>query len=292
MAALRGGPAERAAGGAAVTERRVPVLRVLLVWAVLELLAAAQARRSSGDSVLRGWLETASHPWVVAGRWAGDVGSVIADGTGITRHLVGSHLGLRLQLEAAEEHNLLLAEDLRAQREAVRLQQSTASLAGGALVVRCSFRNPVLGRMQLEAGSADGVRHDTAAIAVGGLAGRVVRLGRHACWLELITHPASAVAVRTEDGQVRGLVTGTGGDTLAVEFVPRNDALVRGDLLVTSSADGIYPPGIPVAVVSAVRESEEPFLEVMARPTAELTTARVAVLLPPWAPTAAMEPPP
>lgn len=267
-----------------MTERRTPVLRVLLVWLLLELVAAAQVRRPAGDSVLRGWLELASRPWMAAAARITDIWSLASDGVRNTRGLIASHLELRQRLEAAESYNLLLAEDLRAQREAVALQTAATDFCSGSVLVRCSFRNLVLGRLQLQAGTADAVRRDSPVVVSGGLAGRVVRLGVHQSWVELITHPAAAVAVRTEDGFVLGLVTGSGSDHLAVQFVPRSAALVRGDLLVTSGADGIYPPGIPVATVASVKESDAPFLEVLARPTGDLAGARVALLLPQWAP--------
>jgi cell shape-determining protein MreC len=268
-----------------VTERRIPVLRVLLVWLLLELVAAAQVRRADGHSTLWVWLETGARPWLAAGQRLADLGGLLADGVTNTRRLIESHLAMRLELEQAEAYNLLLREELWASREAAQLAPVGIDFHSRCLVTRCAFRNLVLGRMQVTAGSADAVRYDTAAVVIGGLAGRVVRLGQHSSWLELITHPASAVAVRTEDGLVRGLVSGSGGELLTVQFVPRSGALIRGDLLVTSSADGIYPPGIPVATVTSVRESDAAFLEVTARPTADLATARVVLLLPEWAPT-------
>jgi rod shape-determining protein MreC len=234
--------------------------------------------------VLRGWLELASQPLVVTASRVTDLWSLASNGVQDTRGLIASHLELRQRLESAEAYNLLLAEDLQAQREAVALQTVGVDFHSGALLVRCSFRNLVLGRMQLQAGAVDSVRHDTPAIVSGGLAGRVVRLGARQSWVELITHPAAAVAVRTPDGVVRGLVTGSGADHLFVQFVPRTAALIRGDLLVTSGADGVYPPGLPVATVASVKESDAPFLEVTALPTGDLASARVALLLPLWAP--------
>jgi rod shape-determining protein MreC len=66
--------------------------------------------------------------------------------------------------------------------------------------------------------------------------------------------------------------------------VPRQAALERGALLVTSGGDGIYPPGIPAARVARIRESNEPFLEVTAVSTADLQAIRIVLLLPEWAP--------
>jgi rod shape-determining protein MreC len=69
-----------------------------------------------------------------------------------------------------------------------------------------------------------------------------------------------------------------------VAYIPRQAALERGALLVTSGGDGIYPPGIPAARVTRIRESDEPFLEVTASPTANLHAIRMVLILPEWAP--------
>ncbi len=124
----------------------------------------------------------------------------------------------------------------------------------------------------------------------GGLVGRVVRSEGRRHWLQLVTHAAAAVAVNTHDASVQGLVLGTGTDSLTVAYVPRQADLQRGAVLVTSGGDGIYPPGIPVAAVVRLRETDEPFLEIDAKATAQLRTARVVLLLPGWSPASAEEP--
>jgi rod shape-determining protein MreC len=125
---------------------------------------------------------------------------------------------------------------------------------------------------------------DTPVVGATGLVGRVIRSSRRSCWIETLTHPAAAVAVMTQSGEIEGLVTGDGTRDVAVEYVSRNAELLRGELLVTSGADGIYPPGIPVAAVSRIRESDAAFLEVLATPAVDLSRVRVVLLLPDWAP--------
>ena len=65
-------------------------------------------------------------------------------------------------------------------------------------------------------------------------------------------------------------------------YVPRQGHLERGVVLVSSGGDGIFPPGIPVAQVVGVRETEDQFLEVSAVPTVNLHTVRVVLILPDW----------
>jgi rod shape-determining protein MreC len=60
--------------------------------------------------------------------------------------------------------------------------------------------------------------------------------------------------------------------------------LERGSVLLTSGGDGIFPPGIPIARVTRIRETNDPFLEITAAPTAELLVVRVVMLMPEWSP--------
>jgi len=55
---------------------------------------------------------------------------------------------------------------------------------------------------------------------------------------------------------LRGVTFGIGDDgTLELRFMPVNADIQNGDVLVTSGIDGIYPPGLPVAVVSKVERN-------------------------------------
>jgi rod shape-determining protein MreC len=123
---------------------------------------------------------------------------------------------------------------------------------------------------------------DTAAVGAAGLVGRVISTDLDSAWLELITHPVAAVAVCTPDGGVHGLAEGAGPNRLAVRYIPRSAEILRGTELVTSGADGVYPPGLPVGRVAWVRESDDPFLTVTATPSARLANLRIVLLLPQW----------
>jgi rod shape-determining protein MreC len=198
--------------------------------------------------------------------------------------LLADNQRLRLELEASRAHNMLLEEDRAALTEASTLLAAVSTLEESAIAGRCIYRSLHLGSMQVRVETDRPIHRDTPAVSANGLVGRVVRSSRRTSWLELIIHPAAAVAVQTRDGTVHGLATGSGSLELEVEYVARTASLLRGDLLFTSGSDGIYPPGVPVAKVVRIRESDATFLEVVASPLAELPTIRVVLLLPDWAP--------
>jgi rod shape-determining protein MreC len=256
------------------------LIRLLLLWLLLEALAAAQVRREGGSTVLGDWLTTAARPGVAVCSWLARGASDLTLGLGDYRQLVIRYQRLRLEREQLEARNLLLEEDMAAMEETMGLPHVGIRLEADSIVTRCTFRNLGQGRMQISAGRVEEVVPSSAVLGPHGLVGRVVRSRARSSWVELLTHPAAAVAIRSEDGAVEGLASGTGSDELRVEFIPRRAQLLRGTLLVSSGADGIFPPGLAVARVRTVRETEGPFLEVRAAPTAHLATLRTVVVLP------------
>lgn len=266
-----------------MTDRRILILRTALLWILLELLAAAQVRTSGGELVLWSWARAAVSPVL----WAGEtIGSLVGDlvaGISGSANLVVTNRELQLELETARALTKIMNEDLAAQLELNSLAALVPSLASTAVPARTTYRDLARGRMIALVGADRRIAPDTPAVASGGIIGRVIRSEDRRCWIELITHPVAAVAIQTPDGRIQGLSVGTDTGELEIQFVPRQADLLRGDQLVTSGADGIYPPGLPVGRVTAVRESAQAFLEVRAEPAGTIATARVVLLLDAWA---------
>jgi rod shape-determining protein MreC len=265
-----------------MTVSRPPAVLTLLLWIVLEVVAAWQVRTPEGTPVLVTWIRSVARP--VA--WSAQrIGNLIVDvglGTTDLQQVIVDNRALELEVERLSTRNLLLEEDIAAFRTADELLNDSTGYSNGAVIARCTFRDLAAGSMEVRTASTVYLPRDTPAITGGGLVGRVVRSEGSRHWLQLITHGAAAAAVQTPDSDVRGLVVGTGGETLTVAYVPRQARLEKGQILITSGGDGIFPPGIAAATVVRIRETENPFLEIGAAPTADLRTTRVVMLLPLW----------
>jgi len=265
-----------------VTDRHILVLRTLLLWVLLELVAAAQVQTPGGELVLWSWSRAAASPVLFAGE---TVGSVVADlVTGITDSgkLVVANSRLQLELESARVLQQIAAEDMAAQLELSALAAMVPNLTDTAVPARTTFRDLVRGRMIALVSIDRRIATDTPVVASSGVVGRVIRSQGRRCWIELITHPVAAIAIQTSDGRVQGLAVGSDAGDLDIQFIPRQVQLLRGEELVSSGADGIYPPGLPVGRVTAVRESASTFLEIRAEPSATIATTRVVLLLDGW----------
>lgn len=263
---------------------RSTALRTILVWTLLELLAALQVQTASGSPVLYSWIRTVVEPAVLIAERTVDLGVDLILGIRGVQELIVDRRQMRLQLEELQAREMLLQVDLDALREIGDFGGAGGELEAGALVGRCSYRDLVGGTMEVRTAHPTLLRRDTPVVSAQGLVGRIIRSEGQRHWLQLLTHAAAAVAVQTEDSLVHGLALGTGGEALTVAYVPRQAVLERGDLLVTSGADGIYPPGIPTVRVVRVRESDDPFLEVTAVSTVDHRATRMVLILPEWAP--------
>jgi rod shape-determining protein MreC len=262
---------------------RASFFRTVLLWGLLEILAAWQVRSPDGPILLT-WLRAVVQPVVATADRVGDLTVDLGLGIHDLQRVITDNRLLRLQLEEIRARELLLEEDLRALREASRLAGPTPELETGARVARCTFRDLAAGTMEIRTANRVMISRDAPVVTAGGLVGRIIRSEGRRHWLQILTHVAAAVAVRTTDGGLNGLALGTGAETLTVAYVPRQGHLERGTVLVTSGGDGIFPPGIPAVEVVRVRETEDPFLEVRAVPTVNLNTVRVVLVLPDWSP--------
>jgi len=264
-----------------VTEVRPFLLRIVLVWVALELLAATQAVTPAGERVVWRWLRSLAQPLALG---AGGVGAVAIDAVDAVREsgrLLVDNRRLQLEAEELRARNLLLRGDVAALREGSRLLSGVAGLESAAVAGRCVFRDPTRGRMEVRVTSGPAIPKDTPVLGAGGLVGRVVEARGDSVWVQLLTHPAAATAVQTANGSLQALATGSGrSDRLDILYVPRTADLLQDEIFVTSGADGIYPAGIPVASVVSIRETEEAFLEVHAAPGVAFAQIRVVLLMP------------
>lgn len=105
----------------------------------------------------------------------------------------------------------------------------------------------------LAAGSSDGVQPGMPVRAAEGLIGRVAETGGHAARIVLLTDGGSSVPLRIVRNGEPALAEGRGDGTIEVHAtIAGTQHFRRGDLLVTSGVGGVFPPDLPVAVVTSI----------------------------------------
>lgn len=103
----------------------------------------------------------------------------------------------------------------------------------------------------LDKGLSDGIRKDMTAITTKGLVGKISEVSNSYSYLLLLTDINFSAAVRLQEGRREGIVSGT-GLKCQLKYIPYEEEVKKGDVLITSGLDSLFPKGIPVGYVSKV----------------------------------------
>lgn len=118
----------------------------------------------------------------------------------------------------------------------------------------------------ISGGRSAGVRDGQPVRAARGLVGRVVEVGNHSARVLLLTDSSSRVPVRVVRNGRPAIVAGANEAELELRYLAPADGQLRvGDRLVTSGDGGIFPPDVPVAVVTRVLRDRQ-YARPLARP--------------------------
>jgi len=128
---------------------------------------------------------------------------------------------------------------------------------GGRVIGQRLGPNAILETLLIDLGTAQGIRANDPVISPRGVVGRIVKPGLHFSSVLLLSDATSRIPVITGDGRVPAILQGQGpGAFLEVKFIPRNDPVSPGELLLSSGLGGVFPKGIPVARVVEVTPAD------------------------------------
>jgi rod shape-determining protein MreC len=191
----------------------------------------------------------------------------------------------RLEAENAKLRTELIGRRLDATRSAELRRMLGLSGRGGYEVVSAN----VIARrgspgfedaIQIDAGTADGVRPEMTVINGDGLVGRVVSATDRTATAVLISDPGASTGARLEGGREIGVVHGMGeyGRQVRFRLLDSTTPLAPGTRIVSfGSQNGTpYVPGVPIGVIDRVEATPGELTRVaFARPYADLTALDV-----------------
>jgi rod shape-determining protein MreC len=120
-----------------------------------------------------------------------------------------------LRMQITRDHERVLEGDR------VRALAGLADTALGKMVVaRVIGRDPARSQtVTIDKGTAHGVKSDSAVITAAGIVGRVIHAGNFSSIVQLIVDSQSAVGVMVESTRRQGIVRGTGGRDLDLDYI-------------------------------------------------------------------------
>jgi rod shape-determining protein MreC len=208
---------------------------------------------------------------------------------GIGGYFVGAHA---LQEENASLREQAASQALRIQ-EVAQLETENAQLrqlaglkqrlAVPGQVVRALYesRDPFSHRIVIDRGSLDGMVAGGPVLDDQGVVGQVTRVFPNSSEVTLVTDREQSLPVQIARNGLHAIAFGSSEPySLELRFLPANVEIEAGDKVVTSGLDGVYPPGLPVAVVTKVdRDVKDQFARVILKPVAGTSQSRLLLVL-------------
>nr|WP_295371327.1 rod shape-determining protein MreC [uncultured Sphingosinicella sp.] len=178
---------------------------------------------------------------------------------------------------SAIQHRLIEARAIelenRQLKRMLKLNSAATDAITTARVVSSSFDSSRR-LATIDAGRRKGVEVGQPVRAPEGLIGRIIETGLFASRVLLVTDGANNVPVRLVRDGTPALATGRGDGTIELKPLEvGKNPFKRGDILVTSGVGGIYPPGVPVAIVVSVNRDDT-----VARPLADPSRIDFAIV--------------
>ena len=185
-------------------------------------------------------------------------------------------------LTASQAQQAQVASKLEAERlqKLLQLAQGSPSKAQAARVVYLG-RDPFSQKAFVNRGAAQSFEPGSAVVDESGLLGQLTRVHPLFAEITLLTEKDFAVPVKVERTSMHALLYGRGpGKLPELSSVASNADVREGDLLLTSSIDGIYPSNIRVARVASVqRDAGSPFARVECTPAAAIAGVDAVLVL-------------
>lgn len=196
-----------------------------------------------------------------------------------SRHELQDRIALLERELRSREAGLMLIEEFRNENNELRSLLEASQRIGLDFIAAELMNidlNPYSHRVLINRGRRDGLAEGQPVIDGDGIIGQVDRAALHSAQVILISDPDHALPVRVRRTDLRTVAYGSGQtNTLRLTDLPMNVDLEPGDILITSGLGGVFPSGLPVAVITSVsRRAGEAFAQADATPLGRLDRAR------------------
>jgi rod shape-determining protein MreC len=140
--------------------------------------------------------------------------------------------------------------------------------------------SPFLHYVIINRGSNEGILRGMPVVTNQGLIGRIDAVIADAARVQLITDPASSVNVRLQNAETEASLVGSVTGDLALELIPQDIIIQRGDLVLTSGLGGGYPPDLIIGQVVNVRSRDfDLFQQATVQPVVDFNQLEIVLVI-------------
>ena len=258
----------------------------LLFFSALSLLLMVADVRFHVTQPLRAALSVALYPvqWLAmrpqafaqfSGEYLESLQDAQADAKDVRQKLL-----LQSQRAAQVEQLTLENQQLRA---LLNLQERLNTV-GFVAEVLYDAADPYTRKLIINKGMTNGVKPSAPVMDEHGILGQVTRVLPLVSEVTLVTDREHSIPVLNTRTGARGVAYGESGGAplLELRFMATNADIEVGDQLTTSGVDGVYPPGVPVGIVTKVeRRAETAFARILCEPVGRVQGARHVMVIDP-----------
>ncbi len=258
--------------------------RVLTIVAIVLIVGGTLFLALAG--YLRPIMGIATEPFISVQRWITTRIIAVNDFINFPRDIASlSQQNAELQQQVSQlesqvvelQQQLSQAEVLYALLDFARARPENQYIASAVIGKDPS---PFLHYIIIDHGSDDGLKHGMPVVTEQGLVGIVDAVTARAARVQLIDDPTSVVNVYLQSSQVQAQISGSVTSEINLEMVPQNANVPVGELVLTSSLGGEFPPNIVIGKVTSIRKLEtDLFQTAIVQPMVDLTNISAVLVI-------------
>ena len=271
------------AAPADVIPRRPTLLFIVVLCLLFVLMSFSTRTRYVGETrtLFERTVMTLFSPVPKTVNWIGGTASDMYHGYLDMRRSVVENASLHRKVAELTTENLKLRQadsDLRRLRALLgyseQFQMQTTMAEAIMLDTSGRFKSAVL-----DTGSHSGVEINDVVVNANGLIGRVVLTTNDMSKVQLIVDSNASVGVLLERTRRQGVLRGDGTGNAQLYDIPSLADVQPGDQILTAGIDGIYPKGIPVAIVVKAEKGQELFKNIRVKPTVDFGSIEEVIVI-------------
>lgn len=141
--------------------------------------------------------------------------------------------------------------------------------------------NPYLRYITINVGAQQGVEVGMPVVGRGaGMVGRVAQVGPRTAKVQLLIDPNSAIAALLQTSRITGLIVGRPDGTLRMEYLPQEESVSVGDIVLTSGLGGFMPKGLVIGQVADVQQMDYAlFQSAVVRPAVDFSRLELVLVI-------------
>jgi len=174
------------------------------------------------------------------------------------QYLREKNLQLNLELESI----LYAADENRKLRELLDFKRDTKLKIIAARIINKGIQTN-LNSLTIDVGSKDGLLPNQAVLTPDGIIGKTVQVGQFSSLVQSISDNNFRLSVRIMPSGAVGILRWNSNSMCKVYEIQKNVEINIGDRVITSGFSKIYPPKLPVGIVSGVYDERGSYQKVV-----------------------------